>query len=265
NYFVKYIQAMKAQGITIDAITPQNEPLNPQNNPSMSMSSFQQRDFIKNNLGPAFATASIKTKIIVYDHNLDVTTYPLDILNDAAANAFVDGSAFHLYGGFITGMTTVHNAYPQKNVYFTEQWTSSAGNFGGDLTWHLRNVVIGSMQNWSKVALDWNLANDPSFGPHTPGGCSMCLGALTIDGNIIVRNVAYYIIAHASKFVPAGSVRIASSNSGNIQTAAFLRPDGKKVLLVVNDESAGQVFNIKFNNKWITASLQKGAVATFVW
>jgi glucosylceramidase len=265
NYFVKYIQAMKAQGITIDAITPQNEPLNPQNNPSMSMSSFQERDFIKNNLGPAFATAAIKTKIIVYDHNLDVTSYPLDILNDAAASAFVDGSAFHLYGGVISGMTTVHNAYPQKNVYFTEQWTSSAGNFGGDLTWHLRNVVIGSMQNWSKVALDWNLANDPSFGPHTPGGCSMCLGALTIQSNVVTRNVAYYIIAHASKFVPAGSVRIASSNSGNIQTAAFLRPDGKKVLLVVNDESAGQVFNIKFNNKWVTATLQKGAVATFVW
>jgi glucosylceramidase len=265
NYFVKYIQAMKAQGISIDAITPQNEPLNAQNNPSMIMSASQQADFIKNNLGPAFAASNIKTKIIVYDHNLDVLSYPIDILQDAAANLFVDGSAFHLYGGFISGMTTVHNAFPQKNVYFTEQWTSSGGNFGNDLIWHVKNVVIGSMQNWSKIALDWNLANDPSFGPHTNGGCNTCMGALTIDGNIVVRNVAYYIIAHASKFVPAGSVRIASNSIGNLQTVAFLRPDHKKVLLIVNDESSAQVFNIKFNHKWITATLQKGTVASFVW
>ena len=265
NYFVKYIQAMKAQGITIDAITPQNEPLNPQNNPSMSMSSTEQRDFIKNNLGPAFANASLATKIIVYDHNLDVTSYSLDILNDATARSFVDGSAFHLYGGLISNMSIIHNAYPQKNVYFTEQWTSATGSFSGDLRWHLKNVVIGSMQNWSKVALDWNLANDASYGPYTSGGCNTCLGALTISGNNVTRNVAYYIIAHASKFIPAGSVRIASSNPGNVQTACFLRPDGKKVLLVVNDDNAGQAFNIKFNNKWVTTSLQSGAVATFVW
>jgi glucosylceramidase len=265
NYFVKYIQAMKAQGITIDAITPQNEPLNLQNNPSMSLSSMQERDFIKNNLGPAFAAASLNTKIIIYDHNLDVTSYPLDILNDTTARSFVDGSAFHLYGGQITSMTSVHNAYPQKNLYFTEQYTSSTGNFGDDLRWHLKNVVIGSMQNWGKVALDWNLANDPSFGPHTNGGCSNCMGALTINGSTVTRNVAYYIIAHASKFVPAGSIRISSVDAGNLHSAAFLTPTGKKVLIVVNDDNVLQIFNIKFNNKWVSTSLQTGAVGTYVW
>jgi glucosylceramidase len=265
NYFVKYIQAMKAQGITIDAITPQNEPLNLQNNPSMSLSSMQERDFIKNNLGPAFAAASLNTKIIIYDHNLDVTSYPLDILNDATARSFVDGSAFHLYGGQITSMTSVHNAYPQKNLYFTEQYTSSTGNFGDDLRWHLKNVVIGSMQNWGKVALDWNLANDPSFGPHTNGGCSNCMGALTINGSTVTRNVAYYIIAHASKFVPAGSIRISSVDAGNLHSAAFLTPTAKKVLIVVNDDNVLQIFNIKFNNKWVSTSLQTGAVGTYVW
>ncbi|RYD86862.1 MAG: glucosylceramidase, partial [Sphingobacteriales bacterium] len=97
KYFVKYIQAMKAEGITIDAITPQNEPLHGGNNPSMVMQANEQATFIRDHLGPAFRDAGITTKIIVYDHNADRPDYPIDILDDAAANAFVDGSAFHLY------------------------------------------------------------------------------------------------------------------------------------------------------------------------
>lgn len=265
NYFVKYIQAMKAEGITIDAITPQNEPLHPGNNPSMYMTAAQQAAFIKNNLGPAFAAAAITTKIIVYDHNCDRSDYPLDILGDAAARAYVDGSAFHLYAGDISALSTVHNNYPDKNVYFTEQYTASTGGFAGDLRWHLRNVIIGSMRNWSRVALEWNLANDPLFMPYTPGGCTTCKGALTIGSGTIVRNVAYYIIAHASKFVPPGSTRISSTNYGNIQSVAFLRADGKKVLIVCNDEGSTQNFNIRFSNKWVTSSLSSGAVATYIW
>lgn len=255
---------MKAEGINITAITPQNEPLNPDNNPSMQMTAEQQRDFIKNNLGPAFQSAAITTKIIVYDHNCDKAVYPLTILSDAAAKGFVDGSAFHLYAGDIAALGQVHDAYKDKNIYFTEQYTASTGDFGGDLKWHLKNVVIGSMRNWSRNALEWNLANNASYGPFTPGGCTTCKGALTISGTV-TRNVAYYIIAHASKFVPAGSVRIGSNISGGIQNVAFKRPDGKKVLVVENDGSAAAVFNIKFNNKLATVSLDGGAVGTFIW
>src|SRR5260221_3119755 len=117
NYFVKYIQGMKAQGITIDAITPQNEPLNPNNNPSLSMTAAQQNIFVRDNLGPVFQTNNITTKIILYDHNCDHPEYPTSILNDASTRPFVDGSAFHLYAGNISALTTVHNAYPSKNVY----------------------------------------------------------------------------------------------------------------------------------------------------
>lgn len=266
RYFVKYIQQMKAEGITIDAITPQNEPLHPGNNPSMLMLAAQQAEFIKTNLGPAFRNAGLTTKIIIYDHNCDNPDYPLAVLNDAAAREFVDGSAFHLYAGDISALSTLHNSYPSKNVYFTEQWTSSQGSFDGDLKWHLKNVIIGSMRNWSRNALEWNLANDASYGPHTPGGCTMCKGALTISGNTsVTRNVAYYIIAHASKFVPAGSVRIGSNNSGDIQTVAFKTPSGRKVLIVENDGTSGSSFNIRFNNKWVSSYLPAGAVATYVW
>lgn len=266
QYFVKYIQQMKAQGITVDAVTPQNEPLHPGNNPSMVMTALQQADFIKNNLGPAFQAANFTTKIVIYDHNCDKPEYPISILNDAGAKSFIDGSAFHLYAGDIGALTLVHSSFPDKNIYFTEQYTSSSGSFGGDLKWHLKNVIIGSMRNWSKVALEWNLANNAAYEPHTQGGCTTCKGAVTINGSDnYTRNVGFYIVAHASKFVPSGSVRIASNLIGNLNNVAFKTPGGKKVLIVENDGNTSELFNIKYNGKWITTSLEGGSVGTYTW
>lgn len=265
QYFVKYIQAMQSKGITIDAVTIQNEPQHGGNNPSMVMSATEQANFIKNNLGPAFQAAGITTKIIVWDHNCDNPNYPITVLNDAAAKAYISGSAFHLYAGDISALSTVKTAHPDKDLYFTEQWTGANGRFSGDLKWHLKNVIIGSMRNWSKVALEWNLANDPFYGPHTPGGCTECKGAVTINASAVTKNVGYYIVAHASKFVPAGSVRIASTNLGTLANVAFKTPSGKKVLIVVNDGSSAEGFNISYKGKIAFTSLAAGAVGTYVW
>jgi glucosylceramidase len=265
QYFVKYIQQMKLQGIRIDAVAPQNEPLNPNNNPSLVMQAADEANFIKKYLGPAFQSSGITSKIIVYDHNCDRPDYPEAILSDTAASAFVNGSAFHLYAGDISALSQVHNLYPGKQLYFTEQYTASTGDFAGDLKWHITNVIIGSMRNWSRNALEWNLANDPSFGPHTVGGCTTCKGALTISGSSIARNVGYYIVAHASKFVPPGSVRIASTITNVLQTAAFLTPARKKVLIVENEDLAPNTFNIRFNGKWVTTTVPAGAVCTYLW
>lgn len=266
EYFVKYIQAMKSHGIVIDAITPQNEPLHPGNNPSLLMLAEQQADFIGNHLGPAFAKAKIKTKIVIYDHNCNKPEYPLTILKYAKANPFVAGSAFHLYEGDISALSTVHDAYPNKDLYFTEQYTGSKSSFESDLKWSVKNVVIGSMRNWSVNALSWGLANDEYYKPFTPGGCSTCKGALMIDqAQNIKREVGYYIIGHASKFVPEGSVRIASNISGNLYNVAFKTPSGQTVLIVENDGATTETFNIKYNQKQISTTLNAGAVATYVW
>ncbi|MEO6538914.1 MAG: glycoside hydrolase family 30 beta sandwich domain-containing protein [Ferruginibacter sp.] len=264
-YFVKYIQQMKARGINIDAVTIQNEPQYGGNNPSMVMSALQQAEFIKTNLGPAFSAAAIKTKIIIWDHNCDNPGFPLAVLNDAAAKQYIDGSAFHLYNGDISALSSVHNTYPEKNVYFTEQWTGSKESFDGNLYWHIKNVIIGSMKNWSKVALEWNLANDPSFGPHTPGGCTECKGAVTINGSSFVRNVGYYIVAQAAKFVGPGSVRITSSSTGSLANVAFITPGGKKVVIVLNDKASAQTLNIHFKTRTIVTVMPAGSVATYSW
>ena len=272
QYFVKYVQAMQAQGITIGAITPQNEPLNPNNEPSLYMTAAQQATFIKSWLGPALRNAGLATKIVVYDHNADHPEYATSIMDDAAANAYVDGSAFHLYAGTIDALTTVHDAHPDRNLYFTEQYTASNGNFGGDLRWHIRNIIIGAPANWSRTALEWNLANDENFGPHTPGGCSTCLGAVTIDSSTsaVTRNVAYYIVGHASRFVDPGSVRVASVVSGGSQTTslpnvAFRTPAGRYVLIVLNDGRKTQTFNVSYADRIVTHTLSVGSVATYVW
>ncbi|HSR60410.1 MAG TPA: hypothetical protein VLL47_06615, partial [Robiginitalea sp.] len=108
QYFVKYIQGMAAHGIRLDAVTVQNEPLHPGNNPSLLMLPEAQGEFVKNHLGPAFRDAGITTKIVLYDHNADRPDYPISILDDPQAAAFVNGSAFHLYGGEISALSEVH-------------------------------------------------------------------------------------------------------------------------------------------------------------
>jgi glucosylceramidase len=266
RYFVKYIQAMQAEGIRIDAITVQNEPLHGGNNPSMVMTAAEQADFVKNHLGPQFAASGISTKIIVWDHNCDRPDYPVEVLNDAAAKAFVDGSAFHLYAGNISALSQVHNVHPDRNVYFTEQWIGGPGNFGGDLKWHVENLMVGAPRNWSRNVLEWNLAADPNYGPHTDqGGCSSCLGAITISGNTVTRNTAYYVIAHSSKFVPAGSVRVQSNAPAGLPNVAYTTPSGRKVLLVLNSGSSSRSFNIRQRGRMTALSLEAGSVATLLW
>jgi glucosylceramidase len=265
QYFVKYIQGMQAEGIRIDAITIQNEPLHPGNNPSLLMLPEQQAEFIKKSLGPAFKSAKIDTKIILYDHNADRPDYPISILKDPEARQYINGSAFHLYGGPIEALSEVHNAFPDKHVYFTEQWIGAPGNWKGDLNLHVRTLIIGATRNWSRTVLEWNLAADPKQQPHTEGGCDQCLGAITIDGSTVTRNPGYYNIAVASKFVRPGSVRIASNTSETLPNVAFKTPSGKRVLIVLNNSSANQSFGINYKGRIAATSLPQGSVGTYVW
>ena len=262
TYFVKYINAMKAQGINIWAVTPQNEPENPYNEPSMAMNASEETTFINNNLGPAFQSAGFSTKIIAFDHNCDNTAYPTQVLN---GSSYVDGAAFHLYAGNISALTTVHDA-TGKNVYFTEQFTSTTGGFSGDFPWHIQNVMIGSMNNWAKTALEWNVATDAGYGPRTPGGCTSCLGAVTINNSSsYTRNVSYYIIAQFSKFVKSGAVRIASSSAnGSLPNVAFKNPDGSIVLIVFNN-GGSQTFTVGSGSNTFSYTHAGSSAVSFVW
>ena len=267
-YWVKYLQGMKAEGIPIDALTPQNEPENPKNTPSMLMTSDEETDFIGNYLGPAVARAGVKTRIISFDHNCDNPNYSIDLLKNAAANKYTDGSGYHLYRGEITALTTTHDAFPQKNIYFTEQMVVARKNDTNfSIAKPVARIIIAAPENWSRNVLLWNLAADPQNGPHTDnGGCPVCSGAITIDGDAVVRNLAYYTTAHASKFVPTGSVRVAStSGPDELPHVAFLTPQKRHVLIVSNTTEVTRTFSIRYKGKDAVATLSAGAVATYVW
>jgi glucosylceramidase len=229
------------------------------------MSADEQAAFIRESLGPAFKQAGIDTKIIIYDHNPNRVDYPIEVLNDPEARKYIDGSAFHMYEGKVEAISEVKKAHPDKNLYFTEQWVGAPGDFANDLRWHVKTLIIGAVRNWCKNVIEWNLAADPKQEPHTPGGCTECLGALTIDKDSVTRNPAYYIIAHASKFVTPGSVRISSNIPENLPNVAFKTPEGKMVLIVLNDAETRQDLQICFHDKSTTVSLNSCSVATFIW
>lgn len=269
NYFVKYLDAYKAEGIAIDAISVQNEPLHEAAYPSMRMDSSAQLNFIKNNLGPLFQSKSIKTKILLYDHNWDRPGYPISILNDPKASQYVAGSAFHAYGGNVTAMSQVHDQFPDKGLYFTEisggRW---AANFSDNLKWNMSNIFIGTANNWSKNALLWNIALDETDGPKNKG-CDNCRGVVTIATNgTITKNVEYYTIAHMSKFVHPGAFRVQSdrlSASTQLEHVAFVNPDGSKVLVILNQGTDNKKFMVALGENQFSYTIDPNAVATLVW
>lgn len=292
RYFIKYIQAMKAHGIVIDALTIQNEPLNANNTPSMRMSAQEQALFIKEHLGPQLEKAGLKTKIVLFDHNLDRPDYPLTILNDPEAAKYVDGSGFHHYGGDMSAMSVVHAAYPDKHLYFTEQMvTERPGSPRIEIAAQVKRMIVDVTRNWSRNVILWNFAADPLNDPHTDdGGCSMCQGAVTIENDKVTKNLAYYVIAHASKFIRPGSVRIGSTNPGDMSVAlttdeerreivrvatfpnqsvlpnvAFRTPEGKHVLVVANNSNNAASFRIQFRSQYASVRLNPGAVGTYIW
>ncbi|ADU31746.1 carbohydrate-binding protein [Evansella cellulosilytica] len=287
NYFVKFIEAYQEEGIDVYAVTVQNEPHHESGDggseygyPTMRMTASAQAEFVKNHLGPAFEENNIDTKIIIWDHNWNEPEYPLEVLEDDEVKEYVAGTAFHCYAGDFRNQSLINNEHPDKGIWFTEcsggDW---ATDFGENLAWNMENIMIGSIRNWSKSVLLWNLALDENAGPITPpenedddritGGCSDCRGVVTIDSetNEITRNEEYYILGHASKFVQPGAERIESSDLGtnSIQNVAFMNPDGSKALIAMNNTNAAREFKVRWGSQSFIYELDAGSVITFTW
>jgi len=267
EYLVKYLAGMQERGIPITTITVQNEPENPKNTPSMVLTAEQETEFIGKYFGPALEKANLHTEIVAFDHNCDHPQYPITVLSDPAAGRYTGGSGFHLYLGEITALTTVHDAFPQKDIFFTEQMVvphRRATNL--EIAEPVARVVIGATTNWARNVLLWNLAADPQNGPHTgDGGCPVCSGALTLDGDNVKRNLAYYVTAHFTQFVPPGSVHVAASEGVALPHVAFRTPSGGHVLVVSNTADAAAKFAIGYKGKLVKVDLPAGAVATYTW
>ena len=270
EYLRRYVRAYEAEGIPIFALTVQNEPhFEPENYPGMALNPAQRAKFLRENLGPLFAQDGLQTKILDWDHNWDQPESPLGVLGDAGARPYVAGVAWHCYGGNVSAQGLVHDAYPDKEAYFTE---CSGGNwsldFGANLKFHVGTLVIGSTRNWAKGILLWNLALDENSGPHL-GGCADCRGVVTIGSTTgsVTRNVEYYALAHASRFVKQGAHRIASSSDvEGVQSVAFRNADdGSKVLIVLNTAPLDRTVIVRWRDKSFSYTVPAGAAVTFHW
>ena len=270
EYFRRYIEAYRAEGVPIYAITVQNEPhYEPPTYPGMRLEPPARAQFVGQYLGPLLARSGIQTIILDWDHNWDEYQSPLQVLADSAAPRYIAGVAWHCYGGDVSAQTLVHDAHPEKDTYFTEcsggEW---APNFADNLKWFVSTLMIGSTRGWAKGVILWNLALDENHGPHT-GGCGDCRGVVTIasSSGAVTRNVEYYALGHASRFTRPGAHRIASTTGiAGIETVAFQNAgDGSKVLLAVNTATAPQTFAVRWAGKWFRYTLAAGAVVTFFW
>jgi len=269
EYLRRYVEAYAAEGVPIYALTVQNEPhFEPKDYPGMRLEPPARARFIGRYLGPLLARHQIPTLIFDWDHNWDEPESPLRVLADSVARRYVSGVAWHCYGGDVAAQTKVHDAYPAVDTYFTEcsggEWAPS---FADNLKWNVRNLIIGAPRNWARGVLLWNLALDELHGPYT-GGCGNCRGVVTINSQsgAVTRNVEYYALAHASRFVRPGARRIESTSVvAGIESVAFRNPDSSTALIVVNTDVADRRFAVRWRGKTLVYLLPAGAVATLRW
>lgn len=270
DYLLRYVEAYAAEGVPIYALTLQNEPhFEPDNYPGMRLDPAARARVIGEFLGPRLAQKGSSTRILDWDHNWNEPDAPLKVLADPVARSYVAGVAWHCYAGDVAVQARVHDAYPDKETYFTEcsggEWAPLKSE---GLTWLTRNLIIGATRGWAKGVLFWNLALDEKYGPHL-GGCSNCFGVLTIDSatGAVTRNQEYYALAHASQFVRPGARRIESSaGTSELSNVAFRnKDDGSLVLIVANSSAAARRFSVRFADQTFPYELSGKSVVTFVW
>lgn len=278
-YFVKWIQAMADAGITVHAITPQNEPLNRGNSASLFMGWREELAFVKEALGPQLEKAGLDTQIYAFDHNYnydnmsDEQQYPLKIYDDEVAAAFLTGAAYHNYGGNKNELNRIQDSRPDKELIFTEtsigMWNDGR-NLGRRLTEDMREVGLGTINNWCKGVIVWNLMLDTERGPFREGGCTVCYGAVDIDKSdykTIIRNSHYYIISHLSAVVKPGATRIESTGTqaDGLIYSAFVNTDGTYAFVIINDSNETKQFNVNDSKQSFSYEIPSKAVASFRW
>ncbi|MGO3108942.1 glycoside hydrolase family 30 beta sandwich domain-containing protein [Sphingobacterium sp. JB170] len=279
SYFVKWLQAFAEQGIHVMAITPQNEPLNRGNSASLYMSWQEQQAFIAQALGPKLRQAGLDTKIYAFDHNYNYddidsqNDYPINIYNNAQAAQYLAGAAYHNYGGDRAELLDIHQQRPDKEIIFTETsigtWNDGQ-NLSTRLMEDMQEVALGTINNWSRAVIVWNLMLDSDRGPNRAGGCQTCYGAVDInsdDYKSITRNSHYYIIGHLSAVVKPGATRIAATGyaADGLTYTAFQNLDGSYALVALNNTNEVQKLTVSDGTHHFSYDVPVKSVASYQW
>jgi glucosylceramidase len=268
NYLARTVRAFGRDGVPVSMLTIQNEPnFEPDNYPGERVDPQARAQIIGRHVGPTFKALGIQTQILDWDHNWDHPEMPLEVLADPVARQYISGIAWHCYNGDVSAQSPVHDSYPEKDAWVTEcsggEWSPK---YAEVLGWMTDKLIIGASNNWSRGTLLWNLALDPQHGPHS-GGCSDCRGVVTLDPETgaITRNVEYYVLGHASRFVLPGAYRVSVVTRGDeLKATAFVNPDGSRVA-IVHRESGSSPATIALDGVRYAVKLPVGAVATLRW
>lgn len=259
RYLAKFVKAYEAEGIPIYALTPQNEPdYAPSTYPTCRWRGEEQRDFIRDYLGPEFQRQDIKTQIWCWDHNFNLLDFPRAILRDPKAAQYANGTAFHFYEGEPEDMAVLRAEFPDKDIFFTEG--STFGVRGA-------SMIIRILRNWARSYNAWVTIIDdkrqPNPGPHD---CSLtCIVLNTADLSLEYR-FDYYMYGQFMKFIKRGAVRVGSSEcEESFANVAFKNPDGSMVLIVANTARAPRTFAAACGNVSFSATLDAVSVGTYVW
>jgi len=256
---VRFIQAYGTVGIKNHAITPQNEPgYAPSSYPTCGWTAEQQRDFIRDHLGPAFQTKTIATKIWCYDHNFNNLRFPTTILADPEASRYVDGTAFHHYEGQPSAMTTLASKFPGKHLYFTE-----GSVFGVEGAAQIIEFLRHGARSYNAWVTVIDHKGKPNPGPHD---CSPTCIVLNSDSLTLDYRFDYYMYGQFMKFIRPGAVRVQSDEpSGSLANCAVRNLDGSVVLVVVNRKTQPIRFAIEWSNHQVSTEIGGRSVATYRW
>jgi glucosylceramidase len=277
NYFVKFIQAYAREEIPVYGISLQNEPLSDKQPwQACGITANEEKTLIRDYFVPAFRENRIIAKIYIFDHNWDIGwDYVSTVYSDSAVYRAVTGSMWHHYGGLPTVMTRVHNAYPGKEIWFTEgcATTSPINSIYRDYNTYRGSFLnfsynmINIPRNWCQTMMMYQIAMDPDHGPAVFSPPTN-YGMVTVDpknGSITYRP-EYYTLGHISKFVYPGAYRIETNQyDGDIENVAFKNPDGSLVLVLSNRTVDTKSINVKWGKLAFTYTVPGESMLTFKW
>jgi glucosylceramidase len=276
QYFVRFLQAYRQAGATIQAITPQNEPGQQTTYPGLAETEPEEAAFVGGDLAPALRGARLNTRIFGFDSNWAGEAQFASALLASPAGPALSGFATHCYYGPPTAMASVHDIKPGL-----EEIESECAP--GGLNFPVPELEIASLREWATGVELWNLALDPRGGPVQPPnyGCFGCRGIVSIDPrtHAIRFSRTYYQLGQLSRFVAPGAVRIASNNfvdyaypflganfaSPGLDDVAFRNPNGSEALVTYNGGSKPVRFSVKEGRRTFTATLPVAAMTTFTW
>lgn len=269
QYYIKFIEEYRKHGLTLWGITVQNEPAAVQRWDSCIYTAEEERDFVKNHLGPALEQSSASdVKLLIWDHNRDIIVERAStVLSDPEAAKYVWGTAFHWYvSEEFENVGKVHDLFPDKGLLFTEGCQEGGVHMNRwDTGERYARNMIGDFNNHCQGYIDWNLFLDNIGGPNHVN--NLCDSPIIVDiwPQQLIMQSSYYYIGHFSKYIKPGARRIQLENSHkDLSATAFKNPDGTTVLVVLNETDDNHVFRIKYQNQTYEIKISKHAIQTVI-